>query len=119
MAISKEIYKALEAAVGPEYISDDPVICEGYRSGPGGYENGLGYERVMTKVPGCVIMPRTTEEVQRIVKICSISRSRLRLQPTSQAPHSVQAYMTSRAFSFQSSNPSAIACPMRIFPYAP
>ena len=70
MAISKEIYRALEAIVGAEYISDDPVICEGYRSGPGGYENGLGYERVMTRVPGCVIMPRTTEEVQRIVKIC-------------------------------------------------
>ena len=58
MAISKEIYKVLEAIVGPEYISDDPVICEGYRSGPGGYENGLGYERVMTKIPGCVIMPK-------------------------------------------------------------
>jgi len=35
MAISKEIYKALEAVVGSEYISDDPVICEAYRSGPG------------------------------------------------------------------------------------
>ena len=70
MAISKEIYNALEAIVGAQYISDDPVICEGYRSGPGGYENGLGYERVMTTIPGCVIMPRTTEEVQRIVKVC-------------------------------------------------
>ena len=56
--------------MGPEYISDDPVICEGYRSGPGGYENGLGYERVMTRIPGCVIMPKTTEDVQRIVKVC-------------------------------------------------
>ena len=63
MAISKEIYKVFEAIVGPAHVSDDPVICEGYRSGPGGYENGLGYERVMTRVPGCVIMPRTTEEV--------------------------------------------------------
>ncbi|MBF0477677.1 MAG: FAD-binding oxidoreductase, partial [Deltaproteobacteria bacterium] len=70
MAISKEIYKTLESVVGPEFISDDPVICEGYRSGPGGYENGLGYERVMTKIAGCIIMPKTTEEVQRIVKIC-------------------------------------------------
>ena len=31
MAISKEIYNALEAIVGPAYISDDPVICEGYQ----------------------------------------------------------------------------------------
>jgi hypothetical protein len=70
MAISKEIYKVLESIVGSKYISDDPVICEAYRCGPGGYESGLGYERVMTTIPGCVIMPRTTEEVQRIVKLC-------------------------------------------------
>ncbi|GAG98952.1 unnamed protein product, partial [marine sediment metagenome] len=25
----------------------------------------------MTKVPGCVIMPLTTEEVQKIVKVCN------------------------------------------------
>lgn len=71
MAISKEAYKELEAIVGKEYISSDPVVCEGYRSGPGGYECGLGYERVMTKIPGCVIMPRTTQEVQKIVKACN------------------------------------------------
>ena len=70
MAISKEIYSVLEPIVGPGYISDDPVICEAYRSGPGGYEDGLGYERVMTTIPGCIIMPRTTGEVQKIVKVC-------------------------------------------------
>ena len=37
MAIVKETYDALEFIVGSEYISDDPVICEGYRCGPGGY----------------------------------------------------------------------------------
>ena len=41
MAISKEAYKVLESIVGPEYISADPAICEGYRAGPGGYECGL------------------------------------------------------------------------------
>jgi glycolate oxidase len=71
MAISKEAYKELESIVGSDYISADPVVCEGYRSGPGGYECGLGYERVMTKLPACVIMPRTTEEVQKIVKACN------------------------------------------------
>ena len=40
MAIVKEAYKALEAVVGAKYLSDDPVICEGYRSGPAGYEAG-------------------------------------------------------------------------------
>ncbi|MGD9161091.1 MAG: FAD-binding oxidoreductase, partial [Desulfobacteraceae bacterium] len=70
MAISNEIYTVLESIVGDAYISNDPVICEGYRSGPGGYENSMGYERVMTYVPGCIIMPKTTEEVQKIVKVC-------------------------------------------------
>ena len=67
MAISKEAYQVLESIVGPEYVSADPAICEGYRAGPAGYECNLGYERVMTRVPGCVAMPRTTEEVQRPV----------------------------------------------------
>jgi glycolate oxidase len=71
MAISKEAYKGLEVIVGAEYISANPAVCEGYRAGPGGYECGLGYERVMTKIPGCVIMPRTTEEVQKIVQLCN------------------------------------------------
>jgi glycolate oxidase len=70
MAIVKEAYNALEAVVGSKYISDDPIICEGYRAGPGGYECGSGYERVMTKLPHAVILPETTEEVQKIVKIC-------------------------------------------------
>jgi glycolate oxidase len=71
MAISKEAYKVLEAIVGEENVSSDPVVCEGYRAGPGGYECGLGYERMMTKVPACVIMPRNTEEVQKVVKVCN------------------------------------------------
>ena len=71
MPISKEAYNALEAVVGERHISDDPAICEGYRSGPGGYEAGCGYERVMTKIPAVVILPRNTEEVQRIVRICN------------------------------------------------
>ena len=29
MAISKEAYKVLEAIVGEDYISADPVVCEG------------------------------------------------------------------------------------------
>jgi glycolate oxidase len=69
--ITKEIYSVLKDIVGEENISNDPVICEGYRSGPGGYESGLGYERVMTKIPGCVVMPANTDETQKIVKICN------------------------------------------------
>lgn len=71
MAISTQAYKALERVVGAKYISDDPAIMQGYKSGPGGYEAGLGYERVMTVLPAAVALPKDTDEVQRIVKICS------------------------------------------------
>jgi glycolate oxidase len=69
--ITKEVYSILKGIVGEENVSSDPAICEGYRSGPGGYEAGLGYERVMTKIPGCVILPANTAEVQKIVKVCN------------------------------------------------
>jgi glycolate oxidase len=68
--LTPEVLKVLATIVGSENISDDPAVCEGYRSGPGGYESGLGYERVMTKIPGVVVMPANTEEVSKIVKIC-------------------------------------------------
>ena len=69
--INKEVFDVLAEIVGTQYISMDPAICEGYRSGPGGYEAGLGYERVMTKIPGCVILPAETREVSRVVKVCN------------------------------------------------
>jgi len=71
VGIAKRAYNALESIVGQQYITDDPAVCEGYRCGPGCYESGLGYERVMTKVPAAVMLPRSTEEVQRIVKVCN------------------------------------------------
>ena len=42
--IVTQAYKAIENIVGSRYISDDPAIMQGYKSGPGGYEAGLGYE---------------------------------------------------------------------------
>lgn len=71
MAIPKEAYDVLESIVGAEYVSQDPVDTEAYRPGPGGLEGDVGVTKVMAKTPACVIMPRTTEEVQMIVKVCN------------------------------------------------
>ncbi len=71
MAVPREAYAVLASIVGPEYISEDPVDCAAYRSGPGGYEADMGYGKVMPKIPACIIMPKTTEEVQKIVRACN------------------------------------------------
>jgi hypothetical protein len=81
MAIPKEAYQALEGVVGPEYISEDPVDLEAYRPGPGGYEADDGYGKVVLHTPACVILPKTTGEVQKIVKVCN--RFKIPFIPTS------------------------------------
>lgn len=73
--ISQEIYDVLAEIVGKEYISMDPAICEGYRSGPGGYESGLGYERVMTCIPGCVILPGPRKRYKKSSVSATASKS--------------------------------------------
>jgi glycolate oxidase len=71
MGIEKEAFGVLQDIVGPEYISEDPVDMEAYRGGPEGYEASMGYGKVMSRYPGAVIMPKTTEEVRKIIQICN------------------------------------------------
>ena len=63
MALSKEIYSALEDVVGSEYICDDPAIMPSYHS---------------TNF-GAVILPKNTAEVQAIVKLCN--RYKVKFRP--------------------------------------
>jgi glycolate oxidase len=66
MAVSlpSYIYKILEEAVGPEYISDKEYILAAYRHrGPG---SGLKPHDI-----AAVILPGDVGEVQKIVKICN------------------------------------------------
>jgi glycolate dehydrogenase FAD-linked subunit len=55
MALSKDVYTEFEDVVGPEYISDDPVIMYSY--------HGTEF--------AAVILPKNTAEVQAIVKLCN------------------------------------------------
>lgn len=71
MSINRHAYNAIKAVVGERYISEDPNIMESYRSGPAGYENGTGYERVMCCLPHAVCLPKNTKEVLAVVKICN------------------------------------------------
>ena len=53
MALSKEIYSALEDVVGAEYLCDDPVIMPSY------YGNDFA----------AIILPENTAQVQSIIRL--------------------------------------------------
>ncbi len=67
MALNNEAGKALKAIVGEENYSDDPTICQAYSRG--GY--GKFFWDRKRKVPGCVVLPKSTREVQNIVKVAN------------------------------------------------
>ena len=71
MGLSKEAYQALESIVGADYISDDPVECKAYSPGRGSHGKDTSLEKVLAKAPICVILPGSTQEVQKIVKVCN------------------------------------------------
>ena len=68
MSIPKGAYQALKAIVGDEYISNDPVTLRAYKAKS--YRRETMYDLVCTP-PDCVVLPQTTDEVQRIVKLCT------------------------------------------------
>lgn len=77
MSLSREAYRALQAVVGEENISEDPAICEADMKG------GSGEFIFDTKAvrPACVALPGSTEEVRDVVKIAN--RYRLPYIPVS------------------------------------
>ena len=68
MELDERAYKALEAVVGAEYISLDPVILDTYNQVWG---NKLVFGEKFSTRPAAVLLPRSTEEVQAIVKVCN------------------------------------------------
>ena len=77
MSLTKEAYQALESIVGEENISNDPVICEAQIGGAGGTNV---WDKGAIR-PACVVLPKTTREVQDIVLIAN--RYKLPYIPTS------------------------------------
>ncbi len=65
MALGKDIYRAFEDVVGPDSISDDPAILDSYafRYGP--------ETETFTQRFEAITLPKDTEEVQAIVKLCN------------------------------------------------
>lgn len=68
MSLKREAYEALKNVVGPENISEDPAVIQSYML-------QVAFGSTLTKfIPAAleaVTLPKSTEEVQAIVKICS------------------------------------------------
>ncbi len=66
--ISKEIYKELEEIVGPDNISQDRDVCQAYvMGGDRAWHNTDA--KALSTIPEIVLLPGSTEEVQKIVKV--------------------------------------------------
>ena len=71
MAFSQEAYKELEMIVGKRNVTQDPAVRESYRCITAQSSAHYGPYDTKTPMPGAVIMPGSTEEVQAIVRICN------------------------------------------------
>jgi glycolate oxidase len=63
--LNKEVYKALEDVVGPDYISDAPAILDSYAYA------GKGSGELFNPRFAAIILPKETTEVQGIVRLCN------------------------------------------------
>jgi glycolate oxidase len=68
MSLSREAYRALEDIVGPDNISEEPAILDGYCFI---WANEVHYGDVFSARPPAVVMPGSTAEVQGVVKVCN------------------------------------------------
>ena len=71
MAFNQDAYKELELVVGKNNVSQDIAMRESYRVINTQSSAHFGPYDVKSPMPGAVIMPGCTAEVQAIVKICN------------------------------------------------
>ena len=71
MAFNQDAYRELEQVVGKNNVSQDIAMRESYRVINSQSSAHFGPYDVKSPMPGAVIMPGCTEEVQAIVKICN------------------------------------------------
>jgi glycolate oxidase len=88
MKLTNEEYKALEDIVGPEYITQEPVIMETYNQIWG---NKLAFGDKRHNPPAAVLLPANTEEVQEIVRCCN--KAGILFKPSARAFEYVATYL--------------------------
>jgi glycolate oxidase len=87
MSLSRDAYRELEDILGPDNISEDLAVLEGYA-----YLNVFGpmspkpEDRFMPR-PEAVVLPGTADEVQAIIKLCRRKGIRTKAFSTGYGPH--------------------------------
>ena len=83
MALKGEIYQEFEDIVGPEYISEDPVILDSYA-----WRSGLiaGVDKFVPRFEA-ITLPKDTREVQAIVKLCNKYKIQFKASSTGWGPY--------------------------------
>ncbi|MDR2356335.1 MAG: FAD-binding oxidoreductase, partial [Clostridiales Family XIII bacterium] len=71
MALSREIYRALEDIVGRRNISEDPAVTETYRCITAQSSAHYGPYDHRTPKPQAVVTPACVQEIQQIIRICN------------------------------------------------
>ena len=83
MALSRQVYQALEDIVGKENLSDDPALLDSYIYPLTQTAIHLGpFFGINTPRGEAVLLPGSTEEVQAIVRLCNKYRIKLKASTT-------------------------------------
>ncbi len=72
--IDKKAYQKLADIVGKEFITDDPAICHAYSKDASLTSVWRKHHRDSITVPGAVVLPRDTEDVRSVLRICDRER---------------------------------------------
>jgi glycolate oxidase len=72
MALTREIYQVFSDIVGPENMTEEPVILDGYAfNWLVEFHPGPGPGKYMDHRPEAILLPGSVEEVQAVVRACN------------------------------------------------
>ncbi|MBN1288772.1 MAG: FAD-binding oxidoreductase, partial [Actinobacteria bacterium] len=81
--ITDEAYLELQETLGPENVSKEPAVLDGYSWQPTLNDDPINF---ITR-PEAVVLPSSTEEVQAVVKICNRHRLKFKALSTGWGSH--------------------------------
>jgi len=80
--LTDEAYKDLEEAVGPENVSREPALLDSYAFQSFAFLESIAEGNRWCPRPEAVVLPKSTEEVQAVVKICNRHKIKFKAHST-------------------------------------